>query len=1175
MTKKIVNTFCFFLLLSNTNIFSQSLPDSTNPFRFSELSAVSFKEVWLGAAAWGDYNNDDNVDLLITGLTKDNEIISKLYQNNGNALFIEQTSVSLTGVYLSAAAWGDYDNDGDLDLLLIGNTSIYSAVPIAKVYKNNGGNSFIEQTSISLTGVYQGAAAWGDYNNDGFLDILLTGQSVDGPVSKVYQNNGSNSFIEQTQISIAGVKNSTAHFIDYNNDGQLDIFITGSNGQNRVSKLYRNNGNNSFTEQASISFQGVESGSSAWGDYDGDGDLDLLLTGLSNLGAISKVYRNNGNNSFSEQTSISLQGIFYGCASWCDLDNDGMLDIFLTGATNSNPISTIKVYRNNHDGSFSSTDIGNLETSYFSAHAWGDIDNDSDLDLFLSGSRGDTIITKIYKNENLFYNSVPDPPTNLSASFSGNDITFKWNRSFDTETPQNGLSYNLIIGTTPNSGNKLTAMSNRENGFRKVLSLGNVNQDTIWTIKNLSKGIYYWSVQSVDNTYRGSEFAPEQSIRNYFLFSEQTSISIVGVQNGSSSWGDFDNDGDLDLLMTGATGTGNIAKVYRNDGNGIFAEESLVVLPGVSSSSAAWGDYNNDGFLDIILTGSTGANRIAKIYKNNGDRSFSETAVSLPAISGGSVQWGDYDNDGDLDLLVTGTTGNFNISKIFRNDGNDQFVDLQSIQLHGVVSGSGEWGDYDNDGDLDILLTGRDWGAQGISKIYRNDSNSFTEISNLTLPGVFLSSAKWGDYDNDGDLDILLTGINNYIFSKIFRNDGNSAFAEQTSISLAGAYYGSANWADFNNDGYLDIFISGTTGAKIISKIYLNDKNNSFSEDPFVTLPGVYMSSIVSGDFDNDGDLDIQISGYTGSRNITKIFTNNCHIFNNQPAAPMNLSANIIGDDATLTWNRASDLETPQNGLTYNLVIGKLTNSVNIKSPMADRTNGFRRVVGLGNANQTNEWTIKDLPKGTYYWAVQTIDNSFSGSMFSEEKRFDVGGTKFVIEGLYDEVTNSLRMKDTVRAYLRNTYAPYSIVDSSISLLDSISFVADFNFLNAQSGTYYLVLKHRNGLETWSREGGISYLQGAPLSYDFTTDSSKAYGDNLVKKGSIWCIYSGDVNREGHIDIKDVGTISKAISSNLRGYIDTDLNGDLIVNQSDLMIAIKNSNSLVGCISPLQGRENE
>jgi hypothetical protein len=229
----------------------------------------------------------------------------------------------------------------------------------------------------------------------------------------------------------------------------------------------------------------------------------------------------------------------------------------------------------------------------------------------------------------------------------------------------------------------------------------------------------------------------------------------------------------------------------------------------------------------------------------------------------------------------------------------------------------------------------------------------------------------------------------------------------------------------------------------------------------------------------------------------------------------------------------------------------------------------------MGNTNQANEWTIKNLPRGTYYWAVQTIDNTFSGSIFSEEKRFDVGGIKFVIEGLYDELTNTLTMKDTVRAYLRNAYAPYSIVDSSISLLDSISFVADFNFLNAQSGTYYLVLKHRNGLETWSREGGISFSQGAPLSYDFTTDSSKAYGNNLVKKSSTWCIYSGDVNREGHIDIKDVGAISKAISSNLRGYIDTDLNGDFIVNQSDLMIAIKNSNSFVGCISPLQGMENE
>ena len=107
-------------------------------------------------------------------------------------------SISLTSVSASSVAWGDYDNDGDLDILLIGYSN---GGPVSKIYHNNGDNTFTEQTSISLIGVYYSSAAWGDYDNDGDLDILLTGYSNSGPVSKIYRNNGNNTFTEQTSIS--------------------------------------------------------------------------------------------------------------------------------------------------------------------------------------------------------------------------------------------------------------------------------------------------------------------------------------------------------------------------------------------------------------------------------------------------------------------------------------------------------------------------------------------------------------------------------------------------------------------------------------------------------------------------------------------------------------------------------------------------------------------------------------------------------------------------------------------------------------------------------------------------------------------------------------------------------------------------------------------------------------
>ena len=98
--------------------------------------------------------------------------ISKIYRNNGDNTFTEQTSIALTGVSISSVAWGDYDNDGDLDILLTGSTDSGN---ISKIYRNNGDNTFTEQTSIALTGVDNSSVAWGDYDNDGDLDILLTG----------------------------------------------------------------------------------------------------------------------------------------------------------------------------------------------------------------------------------------------------------------------------------------------------------------------------------------------------------------------------------------------------------------------------------------------------------------------------------------------------------------------------------------------------------------------------------------------------------------------------------------------------------------------------------------------------------------------------------------------------------------------------------------------------------------------------------------------------------------------------------------------------------------------------------------------------------------------------------------------------------------------------------------
>lgn len=130
---------------------------------------------------------------------------------------------------------------------------------------------------------------------------------------------------------------------------------------------------------------------------------------------------------------------------------------------------------------------------------------------------------------------------------------------------------------------------------------------------------------------------------------------------------------------------------------------------------------------------------------------------------------------------------------------------------------------------------------------------------------------------------------------------------------------------------------------------------------------------------------------------------------------------------------------------------------------------------------------------------------------------------------------------------MANILAPYAIIDSNKVLQDSLSFMSQAKFSNLSKGTYYMVLKHRNNLETWSKKGGVSYNEGMVVDYNFTDDSSKAYGDNMNKLGGKWCIYSGDVNQDGIIDLSDVSQTDIDNLNFVSGYIVTDVNGDNIL----------------------------
>ncbi len=483
----------------------------------------------------------------------------------------------------------------------------------------------------------------------------------------------------------------------------------------------------------------------------------------------------------------------------------------------------------------------------------------------------------------------------------------------------------------------------------------------------------------------------------------EVSVPLYGVESSAVAWGDYDNDNDLDILLTGCITrdyyilicNGAVSRVYRNDGGNSFAD--VAGFRGVRDGAVAWGDYDNDDDLDVLLTGWWELNDlpITRVHRNDGGSMFTET-VGLAGVELSTASWADYDNDGDLDILAAGrhpTQGP--ISRIYRNDGNEDFNDI-GAGFSGVEWCSAAWADYDKDLDLDLALMGfSNTSPFWFLRIHRNDGGGSFVITGDALRSGMKGSVAWGDYDNDGDPDIVRTAHHQYASPDdsvvVYRNDLPTGFTD-LHVPIGEVGYGTAVWGDCDCDGDLDFVLTGydsTTGIPLpITRVY-NNMGGTFV-DMEAGLTGVHKSSTAWGDYDNDGDLDILLTGdrqhapwWSG---ISRIVRNDGGIPNTPPSPPTNLSVSRIGLTATFSWDAATDLETPAPGLTYNLRVGTTPGGGDVCNAMADAQTGYRKIPALGNTNYDTSWHI-DLPhEGQYYWSVQAIDAGFAGSPFAAEQ---------------------------------------------------------------------------------------------------------------------------------------------------------------------------------------------
>jgi hypothetical protein len=257
----------------------------------------------------------------------------------------------------------------------------------------------------------------------------------------------------------------------------------------------------------------------------------------------------------------------------------------------------------------------------------------------------------------------------------------------------------------------------------------------------------------------------------------------------------------------------------------------------------------------------------------------------------------------------------------------------------------------------------------------------------------------------------------------------------------------------------------------------------------------------------------------------------------------------------TVGWNVASTNIAPVNCANVDILLSTDGGNTFPTTLLANTPNDGSQTVTIPNVSTTTA-RIKVKAVGNVFFDIS--NTNFSITAVSAPSEFTV-----IPEGFYNIETGKLNIRDTVSIYLRNTISPFSLVDSGKVVIDSVNFTGSVIFSNAPTGTYYVIVKNRTTLETWSKSGGESYTQGSPFSYDFTTAVTQAYEDNMVLINGKSCVYSGDIAKNNIIELSDIiKAINKAqVFGN--GFVPEDITGDGVVELTDVIIVYNNSSNFV------------
>lgn len=496
--------------------------------------------------------------------------------------------------------------------------------------------------------------------------------------------------------------------------------------------------------------------------------------------------------------------------------------------------------------------------------------------------------------------------------------------------------------------------------FRTAPLVGDYDNDGQHEVLIVGRQSGPWAIVSYELDYEGNALSSTAG------WHETLDLPDNHIYNPTITWIDYDNDGTLELLLMGTTTdnkesdkTANLLlNLYEQDGAGFKLVEGTGLEGLYIEQENQYGhalvvaDCDNDGYQDILLTGKVNGNSKVWLYKNNGGNGTFEKVEGLfTNLNNGTISVGDFNNDGLPDALYNGWDQNGKV-KLYKNTGNGTFADMnvEAVVTDGTQKGRIMWADINSDGYLDFIVTGE----------RKNDSNN-----------------TWSKH------------------ADLYINDTHEGFNKaefQEGKSLTGISYGSIDVADLNSDGLPDVVCVGDDGQKS-SALYLNlgaDETGKYAFEKQANTFGLLRSGadVVIADYDNDGYLDVFSMGYgseiAGGTNNPAFFAwhNDGNLTKNEaPAPPTNLQASYADGAWTFTWQTGSDKETPEAALAYNVYVKK-TNGELITVIPADIATGFLKTTELTPALRTCSYTLP-LPNETMEWGVQTIDQAKTGSAFA------------------------------------------------------------------------------------------------------------------------------------------------------------------------------------------------